>query len=97
LDAATFERIDRITKLCDSIAFDFCFEAPAESKVRIFPRNDQDEEVVVAYRIEDATIRVSPWPFGVDNHTGYLVGYQLEGYPAVLEPVLAPYQLVQGI
>ena len=97
LDAATFERIDRITNLCDRIAFDFCFEVPAEGEVRIFPRNDRDDEIRVGYRIEGGTIRVNPWPFGVDSHTGYVVGYQLEGYPTKLEPVMARYQLVRGM
>ena len=94
LDAPTFERIDRITNLCDSIAFDFCFESPAEGEVRIFPSNDRDEEIKVSYRVEGGTIRVDPWPFGVDSHGGYLVGYQLEDYPMMLEPVMLPYQLV---
>jgi hypothetical protein len=94
LDATLFERIDRITDLCDRIAFDFCFEAASEGEVRIFPRNDRDEEVAVGYRVEDGTIRVDPWPFGVESHTGYLVGYLLAGYPAVLEPVIVPYRLV---
>jgi hypothetical protein len=94
LDAATFEQIDRITDLCDRIAFDFCFEAPAEGEVRIFPRNDRDEEIKVSYQFEGGTIQVDPWPFGVDSHTGYLVGYQLQGYPRVLEPVIVPYRLV---
>jgi hypothetical protein len=96
LDATTFERIDRITNLCDSIAFDFCFEAPAEGVVRIFPRNDRDEEVAVGYRIESCAIQVEPWPFGVDSHKGYLVGSRLEGYPVVLEPVIISYQLEQA-
>jgi hypothetical protein len=95
LDAATFERIDRITDLCDSIAFDFCFEAPAQGELRIFPRNDRDEQVKVGYRIESGTIQVDPWPFGVDSHAGYLVSYQLEGYPTVLEPVMLRYQVVR--
>jgi hypothetical protein len=94
LDATTFERIDRITDLCDRIAFDFCFEAPAQGEVRIFPRNDLDEEVAVGYRVQDGTIQVEPWPLGAESHTGYLVGYQLEGYPAVREPVIVPYRLV---
>jgi hypothetical protein len=97
LDAATFERIDRITNLCDHIAFDFCFEVPAEGEVRIFPRNDRDDEIRVGYHIEGGTIRVNPWPFGADSHTGYVVGYQLEGYPTKLEPVMARYQLVRGM
>lgn len=96
LDAATFARIDRITNLCDRIAFDFCFEAPAEGEVGIFPSNSQYEEVAVGYRIERDAIQVDPWPFGVDSHTGYLVGYQLDGYPTQLEPVIVPYRLVPG-
>ena len=97
LDAATFERIDRITDLCDSIAFDFCFEVPAKGEIRIFPRNDRDEEVMVSYRIESGTTQVDPWPFKVESHSGYLIGYQLEGYPTVLEPVMLWYQLVPVI
>jgi uncharacterized protein DUF3891 len=94
LDAAIFERIDRITNLCDRIAFDFCFEAPAKGEVGICPRNDRNEEIMVGYRVENGTIQVDPWPFGVDSHAGYLVGYQLEGYPAALEPGLVAYELV---
>jgi hypothetical protein len=95
LDAMLFERIDRITNLCDRIAFDFCFEAPAEGEVRIFPGNERDEEIKVGYLVEDGTIQVDPWPFRVDNQEGYIVGYQLEGYPTVLEPVLVAYRLVR--
>jgi hypothetical protein len=96
LDAATFARIDRITNLCDRIAFDFCFEAPATGEVSIFPRYDANTEVVVSYRIDGSTITVRPWPFGVEVATGYLIGYQHAGYPAVLEPVLLPYAVQQG-
>lgn len=96
LDATTFERIDRITNLCDRIAFDFCFEAPAGGAVAIFAKNERDEAVSVCYRIAGGAIHVNPWPFGVDSHTAYLVGYQLDGYPTVLEPVLLPYRLLPG-
>lgn len=95
LDLATFERIDRITNLCDRIAFDFCFEEPAEGMVRIFPRNDGEDELEVRYHIADGTIRVNPWPFRVNSQAGYLVGYQLDGYPTALEPVMVPYQLAR--
>src|SRR5262249_41004768 len=94
LEAALFERIDRITNLCDRIAFDFCFEAPAEGAVRVFPKNGRQEEVAVAYRIQDGTIQIDPWPFGVESHAGYMIGYQLEGYPTVLEPIMVPFQVV---
>jgi hypothetical protein len=96
LDTAIFERIDCIANLCDRISFDFCFEAPAEGAVQIFPGNARDEEVAVHYRIASGTIQVDPWPFAVDSYTGYLVGYQLDSYPTVLEPVIMPYQLVRA-
>ena len=93
LEAATFERIDRITNLCDRIAFDFCFEAPAVGELRILARNDRDDQIAVGYRIADGTIYVDPWPLEVASHTGYVVVYQLEGYPSMLEPVMVPFQL----
>jgi hypothetical protein len=46
-DVVLFERIDRITNLCDKTAFDFWFEARAEGEVHIFPRHDRDDEVAV--------------------------------------------------
>lgn len=93
LDPALFARIDRITNLCDLIAFDFCFEAPAEGAVSVFPRNNGDEQMRVRYRVAGGTIEVDPWPFAGDSHAGYLVGYQLAGYPDRLEPVVAEYTL----
>ena len=95
LDRALLLRIDRITQLCDDIAFSFCFEAPAQGAVRIYPRNDADDEVEVRYRVEEGKIRVTPWPFAVDSHRGYLVGYRLDGYPEVLDPVMVTYELVK--
>ena len=96
LDPALFARVDRITNLCDLIAFDFCFEAPAEGAVVVFPRNDGDEQVRVRYRVAGGTIEVDPWPFAVEAHAGYLVGYQLAGYPEALEPVVVEYMLIHA-
>jgi hypothetical protein len=93
LDLPTFAQADRITNLCDRIAFDFCFEVPTSGEVGIFPRDDDDAEVVVSYQVAGDTISVDPWPFGVSDATGYLVGYQRDGYPQVLEPVLLPYRI----
>lgn len=96
LDRALLARIDRITLLCDDIAFAFCFEAPAQGSVRVYPHNDAADEVDVSYHVEDGKIRVAPWPFAVESHRGYLVGYQLKGYPEVLEPVMVTYELVKS-
>lgn len=96
LDRYLLARIDRITRLCDDISFAFCFEAPVQGSVRIYPRNGEDKEVEVSYQVEDGKIGVTPWPFAVDSHRGYLVGYRLEGYPELLEPVMVTYELVKG-
>ena len=96
LDASTFERIDRIANLCDRIAFDFCFETPSRGDVRVFPRNDQADDLALHYQLESGIIQCDPWPFRIDSHTGYLVGYQLPSYPTLLEPVPLPYQLVRA-
>lgn len=93
LDLDLFARVDRITNLCDRIAFDFCFEAPVGGEVKIFPHNVSDEEVAVHYRLEGSVIEVDHWPFRVDSHAGYLVGYQLDEYPTILEPVIVSYTL----
>src|SRR5574342_37154 len=79
-----FDRIDRITDLCDSLSFSFCFDVPASGEISIFPRNDEDRELIVDYRVEDSVITANPWPFSVDSHVGYLVAYKVDGYPEQL-------------
>ena len=88
-----FDRIDRITNLCDSLSFSLCFEVPASGEISIFPRNGEDKEVAVKYRVEDGLISADPWPFAVDSYEGYLVAYQSDGYPEQLDPVILPYLL----
>ncbi|MBI5935956.1 MAG: DUF3891 family protein [Chloroflexi bacterium] len=96
LSLKLFERIDRITNLCDMISFSLCFDVPATGEISIFPRNDQETEVNVQYRVEDGTIHVDPWPFSVDSHQGYLVAYRKEGYPEATDPVILTYRLVKN-
>jgi hypothetical protein len=88
-----FERIDRITNLCDLISFNFCFELSASGEVSIFARNNENLEVPVKFHVEDGKISVSPWPFSVDNYKGYIFGFKQEGYPAQLDPVILPFYL----
>jgi hypothetical protein len=88
-----FERVDRITDFCDSVSFNFCFERPARGEVLIFPRNDSEEQVPVQYELQGGEICITPWPLSVHELSGYLVGYQSQGYPAHLMPVLLPYHL----
>ena len=93
LSKELFDRIDRITDLCDSLSFSFCFDVPASGEISIFPRNDEDKEIPVKYKVEDGVLSASPWPFSVDEHKGYLVAYKLDGYPERLDPVILTYIL----
>ncbi len=94
LSPAVFERADRITNFCDRVSFDFCFEQPTEGEVLIYAHHDNQEGTGVQYRIEGSLITLAPWPLSAERCSGYLVGYQAEGYPARLEPVIVPYTLV---
>jgi hypothetical protein len=93
LSAGTWQRIDRITQFCDSLAFDFCFEAPVSDSLTLFPRNERDQTITLSYTVQPGTILVQPWPFSVARYTNYLVGYRLPGYPERLDPVIVPFEL----
>jgi len=96
LSQIQFDRLDRITDLLDRISFEFCFEAPAFGAVSVFPHNSGNDEVPLQFRVEDGQIRVTPWPFSVNEHRGYLVAYQRNRYPDRLDPMILPYQLRNG-
>jgi hypothetical protein len=95
LSKGLFDRVDRITDLCDSISFAFCFELPASGEISIFPRNNGDTEVSVHYHVEDGIIRANPWPFSVASYEGYITGYKQDGYPGQLDPVILPFHLTR--
>ena len=93
LSKELFDRIDRITNLCDSLSFSLCFDVPASGKISILPRNDENREMTVKYHVEEGLISVDPWPFSVDSYQGYLLAYKSDGYPETLDPVILTYQL----
>jgi hypothetical protein len=93
LSGELFERIDRITDLCDSLSFSLCFDVPASGEISIYPRNDENTEVTVTYHVEDGVLSADPWPFAVDSHEGYLLAYRSDGYPERLDAVILPYAL----
>lgn len=95
LSKETFDRLDRITNLCDSISFDFCFDVPASGKVSVLAHNDSDKEAAVHYQVENGVISASPWPFSVDSYEGYIIAYKLDGYPERLDPVILTYKLLR--
>ena len=93
---AELERIDRITNLLDMISFTFCFEQPAEGEVAVYARNGSEETRPVRYVVERGEVRLDPWPLSVDEHTGYLVAYAAEGYPAQLDPIVVSYRVARA-
>ena len=93
LSKELFDRIDRITDLCDSLSFSFCFDVPASGEISVFARNAEDTETTVKYHVEDGVLSADPWPFSVDRYEGYLVAYKTDGYPEQLDPVILPYVL----
>jgi len=93
LDAELLMRIDRITKFCDKVSFDFCCEEPAEGQVEVFTSYPRAQVTVLRYQIMGSEITLDPWPLQVGQHAGYLVGYQLEGYPERLDGLVVPYEI----
>jgi hypothetical protein len=93
LPKTLFDRLDQITDLLDRLSFEFCFDAPASGAISIFPRSGENNEINVQYYVDNGEINVTPWPFSVDEHKGYLVAYQMDGYPERLDPVILSYRL----
>jgi hypothetical protein len=83
VDQRTAAAADKVTELCDRIAFDFCFEAPSSGSV-----GDID------YTLDaDGSATLDPWPLAVDELTETVVGYRAAGYPQRLDPVERTFRL----
>jgi hypothetical protein len=88
-----FALADRITNLCDSIAFDFCFEEPARGEVEV--GTSAVGYAPVRYEIaEGGVIRVEPWPFADPAVAGFIFAYAADGYPRTPQAILAPFSCV---
>jgi hypothetical protein len=74
---------DRITELCDSLAFSFCFERPVSGDAGGIAF-DYDGEL---------RITLDPWPLAVPRLRGVIMGFAADGYPQRLEPVVGLYEL----
>lgn len=102
LDLDLFRRIDALTRLCDMVSFDFCFEEPAEGMVGVPVDWENDARVPVRYTVtparddDAARITLDPWPLRVDRYEGYLIAYHREGYPLALRPLAVPYSVEPG-
>ncbi len=88
--------LDRLTNVCDRIAFDFCFEEETDGSLEV-PTRPGDEWVDVRYEVDGhGTVTIEPWPLGVAGLPGIVVAYRSRGYPQALDPVIVPYELRPG-
>ncbi len=91
VDESDAAEADRITDLCDRIAFDFCVEEATGGRVAVAPVRGA-EPVAVAYTVDGyGEITLEPWPLGLPRISGIILGFRAEGYPDQLEPVVVPF------
>jgi hypothetical protein len=90
-----FEWADKITRFCDNVAFHFSFEVERELSANVGMRVNDKRGTAVTYHIQPhGQIIIDPWPFAVPTISGMILGYQAEGYPDVLLPVVVPFQII---
>jgi hypothetical protein len=74
---------DRVTELCDTVAFAFCFEQRAAGSAG-----------GVAYAYDgDERVTLDPWPLALPELRGVVVGFVANGYPVRPEPTVALYEI----
>ena len=89
-----FEWADKITRFCDFLVFDFCFEKPVERTIGVSARMGDLTETALRTEVKTGgMITVDPWPFAVDHFSGLIIGHKREGYPDKLTPVVVPYSV----
>ncbi|MDA1192273.1 MAG: DUF3891 family protein [Candidatus Poribacteria bacterium] len=90
----TFLWADRVTDLCESMSFDFCFEQPATGTVKVFPTHESREPVSVRYEVDGrGGITLDPWTLREPAYTGFIFAFEADRYPERLRPVFVPYRL----
>ncbi|MES1955711.1 DUF3891 family protein [Salinisphaera hydrothermalis] len=86
---ADFEWADRITRFCDTVAFNLGFENLGWHKASVHARRDDDSETEIAYQItSEGTLRFEPWPFSLPEFGMPLTRYESSGYPDRLQPIV---------
>jgi hypothetical protein len=82
IDEETAAAADRVTELCDCLAFVFCFEEPASCALH-----------GIAYELDGlGEIVLDPWPLDVAEQSGLILAFEAEGYPCRAEPVVVPFR-----
>ncbi|GAB1421773.1 hypothetical protein MASR2M15_19620 [Anaerolineales bacterium] len=89
---------DRITQICDKMAFDFSFEADGDYEMACYRRQNQFDELPFKYQIKDGRIQTDPWVFAVDDYSGFIYGFESDPYPEQKQAVVMPFHLTrQGL
>lgn len=92
-----FDRADLITRFCDRISFDFCFEQPTRQQLPVFAQPDAADPVLVSYEIRpDGEVTLDPWPLGVPMITSSVYAFAHPPFPDSLEPITVPFTLRPG-
>lgn len=87
-----FDWADKITQLCDNVAFHFSFEVERELKANVYQQLDDERESVITYHIQPhGQITLDPWPFATPLISSMIVGYLADSYPHDLQPVIVPF------
>jgi hypothetical protein len=96
VDAPAATDADRITNLCDLVSFDFCEEDATSGSVAIAPATGA-EPVPVHYAVDGhGGVTLAPWPLDVPTLGDVVIGFQSDGYPHTLAPVVTEFNLCPG-
>ncbi len=89
---------DRITNLCDMMAFDFSYELNGERNISVCPKRNLDQKEDIRFNILDnGVIKVNPWPFSVSEINGFIISYSADKYPLKLIPGIMKYSIIKSI
>lgn len=104
-----FVAADTITRLCDSVAFDFCFEQSTTGNVAVWAEHGASKPIELCYEIDFrssdpfadmgstmAHINLMPWPLSCHKVKGYLLAYDRSDYPAFLQPHVVKFEISPG-
>lgn len=84
---AAYETADRITDLCDTVAFHYCFERPHASDVEVPCTGARDATCRIGWTLdEQGGVTLEPWPLSVPRLDVAVVAFDARDYPATLVP-----------
>lgn len=92
-----FAWADRITRLCDSVAFDFGFTHIGRQTRSVCACRDSADTVDLSYEITSGSIiYLAPWPFSVSQFSEQVITFAKDGYPDVLAPEVLQVTIAPG-